>query len=41
MKAVGIEIPGPEVLMPGPVDFSGLDPRSRIDTAEAPTAAPA
>ena len=27
MAAIGIEIPGPERLMPGPVDFSGLDER--------------
>jgi len=25
MAAIGIEIPGPERLMPGPVDYSGLD----------------
>ncbi|HZA59219.1 MAG TPA: SCP2 sterol-binding domain-containing protein [Solirubrobacterales bacterium] len=30
MKMIGVEIPGPEELMPGPVDFSGLDERSRI-----------
>jgi len=27
MKAIGIEIPPPEDLMPGPVEFSGLDER--------------
>jgi ribonucleoside-diphosphate reductase beta chain len=27
MAAIGIDIPGPERLMPGPVDFSGLDER--------------
>ena len=27
MKMIGVEIPGPEVLMPGPVDFTGLDER--------------
>ena len=40
MKAIGIEIPGPEELMPGPCDFGGLAPRSRID-AEAAQASPA
>ena len=25
MAVIGIEIPRPEQLMPGPVDFSGLD----------------
>jgi hypothetical protein len=25
MKAIGIEIPGPERLMPGPIDPQGLD----------------
>jgi ribonucleoside-diphosphate reductase beta chain len=40
MKAIGIEIPGPEELMPGPCDFSGLDERSRLDKpAGAPTPA--
>jgi ribonucleoside-diphosphate reductase beta chain len=34
MKAIGIEIPPPEELMPGPVDFSGLDER-RVIAAEA------
>jgi ribonucleoside-diphosphate reductase beta chain len=34
MAAIGIEIPGPEVLMPGPVDFSGLDER-RVLAQEA------
>ena len=29
MKASGIEIPGPEVLMPGPVDFRGLEEQRR------------
>ena len=27
MKMIGVEIPGPEVLMPGPVEFTGLDER--------------
>ena len=31
MKMIGVEIPGPEELMPGPCDFTGLDERSRID----------
>ena len=39
MKAIGVDIPGPELLMPGPCDFSGLDARSRIDPAQAPTPA--
>ena len=42
MKMIGVEIPGPEELMPGPCDFSGLDERSRIDglmQAEAPAPA--
>jgi len=30
MKAIGIEIPPPEELMPGPVDFSGLDERREL-----------
>src|SRR5262249_9069832 len=34
MAAIGIEIPGPEKLMPGPVDFSGLAER-RVLAAEA------
>jgi ribonucleoside-diphosphate reductase beta chain len=36
MTAIGIEIPGPERMMPGPVDFSGLDERSVFSEA-APT----
>ncbi len=39
MKMIGIEIPGPEQLMPGPVDFSGLDERRPL--AEQMTTAPA
>jgi ribonucleoside-diphosphate reductase beta chain len=35
MAAIGIEIPGPERLMPGPVDFSGLDER-RVLSPSAP-----
>ena len=35
MKMIGVEIPPPEELMPGPVDFSGLDERSRIRQPEA------
>ena len=35
MKAIGVEIPGPEELMPGPCDFSGLAPSSRIDAEAA------
>ena len=27
MKMIGVEIPGPEVLMPGPVDFTGIEER--------------
>ena len=27
MKMIGVDIPGPEVLMPGPVEFTGLDER--------------
>ncbi|CAN5457645.1 hypothetical protein BH20ACT15_BH20ACT15_12560 [soil metagenome] len=38
MKMIGVEIPGPEVLMPGPVDFSGLDERRYLG-AEAPAPA--
>ena len=34
MAAIGIEIPPPEELMPGPVDFSGLDER-RVIAAKA------
>lgn len=30
MATIGIEIPGPEVLMPGPVEFSGLDERRTL-----------
>jgi ribonucleoside-diphosphate reductase beta chain len=30
MKMIGIEIPPPEELMPGPVDFSGLDERRAL-----------
>jgi ribonucleoside-diphosphate reductase beta chain len=33
MAAIGIEIPGPERLMPGPVDFSGLDERRVLGAA--------
>jgi ribonucleoside-diphosphate reductase beta chain len=36
MTAIGIEIPGPERMMPGPVDFSGLDER-RVLSGAAPT----
>ncbi len=37
MKAIGIEIPGPEVLMPGPIDPNGLDgPRPKPEMAPAP-----
>lgn len=36
MAAIGIEIPPPEELMPGPVDFGGLDER-RVLAAEAST----
>lgn len=35
MKAIGIDIPGPEVLMPGPVDFRGLDEQRRIGVEAA------
>lgn len=37
MAAIGIEIPPPEELMPGPVDFSGLAERRTL--AEASSAA--
>ncbi len=37
MAAIGIEIPAPEDLMPGPVDFSGLAER-RVLAQEAPAA---
>ncbi len=41
MAAIGVEIPPPERLMPGPVDFGGLDER-RVIAAEAEAeAAPA
>jgi ribonucleoside-diphosphate reductase beta chain len=40
MAAIGVEIPPPERLMPGPVDFGGLDER-RVIAAEAETAVPA
>jgi ribonucleoside-diphosphate reductase beta chain len=35
MKAIGIEIPGPEVLMPGPIDPQGLDGPGVRETAPA------
>jgi ribonucleoside-diphosphate reductase beta chain len=35
MAAIGIEIPPPEELMPGPVDFSGLDERRVLGSAAA------
>jgi ribonucleoside-diphosphate reductase beta chain len=38
MAAIGVEIPGPERLMPGPVDFSGLDER-RVLSESGPEAA--
>ena len=37
MKAIGIEIPPPEELMPGPVDFAGLDEQRPL-AAEAASA---
>ena len=41
MKTIGIEIPGPEVLMPGPVDYRGLEEQRRIaEDAAAPADAP-
>ena len=40
MTAIGIEIPGPEKLMPGPIDPLGLEgPGVRSDEAAAPAAA--
>ena len=39
MKAIGIEIPGPEESDARPCDFSGLDARSRIDPVESPAPA--
>ncbi len=39
MKMIGVEIPPPEQLMPGPVDFSGLDERRPL--AEQMAATPA
>jgi ribonucleoside-diphosphate reductase beta chain len=40
MKAIGIEIPGPERLMPGPIDPQGLDgPGVRADATPAGQAA--
>jgi hypothetical protein len=40
MNAIGIEIPGPERLMPGPIDPQGLDgPGVRSDEAAAPAPA--
>ena len=33
MAMIGIEIPPPEELMPGPVDFSGLDERRMLSPA--------
>ncbi len=35
MKMIGVEIPGPEVLMPGPVDFTGLEERHYLTQAPA------
>jgi hypothetical protein len=40
MKAVGIEIPPPEELMPGPIDPQGLEGRREPAPAE-PAASPA
>jgi hypothetical protein len=37
MAAIGIEIPPPEQLMPGPVDFAGLAERRAL-AEEAPGA---
>jgi ribonucleoside-diphosphate reductase beta chain len=33
MKTIGIEIPGPEELMPGPCDFGGLAERRRLSAS--------
>ena len=38
MKAIGIEIPPPEELMPGPIDPQGLE--GRREEAAAPAASP-
>ena len=35
MAAIGIEIPPPEELMPGPVDFSGLAERRVLAAQDA------
>ena len=35
MKMIGVEIPGPEVLMPGPVDFTGIEERHYLGDAQA------
>jgi ribonucleoside-diphosphate reductase beta chain len=39
MKAIGIEIPGPERLMPGPIDTNGLDAGLPTDPRDAPVPA--
>jgi hypothetical protein len=37
MAAIGIEIPPPEELMPGPVDFGGLAERRVLAAESAPS----
>jgi ribonucleoside-diphosphate reductase beta chain len=44
MAAIGIEIPPPDELMPGPVDFGGLDERrvlAQVGTSPPPPSPPA
>jgi hypothetical protein len=36
MAMIGIEIPPPEELMPGPVDFGGLDERRVLSGSAGP-----
>ena len=38
MKMIGVEIPPAEQLMPGPVDFSGLDERRPLAAQMTATA---
>jgi len=35
MKMIGVEIPGPEVLMPGPVDLTGIEERHYLASSSA------
>jgi hypothetical protein len=36
MRAIGIEIPGPEVLMPGPIDPAGFEGGRKVPAATSP-----